>query len=172
MWVFGYGSLMWDNWETKRGCLRRVLADLPGYCRRFNKASVKNWGTIIAPGPTLNLIKNDVGVCRGVAFEFPDAQKADILVYLKDREGNAFPLHELSVRLIDQSEVSAFVPIYSGKNVIEGRTLEEVAAMVLTASGTDGKCVAYVNGIFEKLSVLGIKDPAVTELWEIINHRV
>jgi cation transport regulator ChaC len=94
----------------------------------------------------------------------------EVLSYLKEREGKAFPLHEMSVRLEDQSEVSAFVPIYSGKNVIEGKTLEEVAAMVLAASGTDGTCLAYVNGIAEKLSALGINDLATTELWERVNH--
>jgi cation transport protein ChaC len=171
MWVFGYGSLMWDGWETKHSCTRRVVADLSGYCRRFNKASVRNWGTKAAPGPTLNLSKVAAGVCRGIAFQFPDAQKVEILSYLEEREGKAFPLHEMLVCIEDQSEVSAFVPLYNGKNVIEGKTLEEVAEMVLAASGTDGTCLAYVNGIAEKLSALGINDPAVTELWKAVNHH-
>lgn len=172
MWVFGYGSLMWDGWETKHGCIRRVLADLPGYCRTFNKASVRNWGTKSAPCPTLNLSKVAGSVCRGIAFEFPDAQKAEILSYLKEREGKAFPLHEVPVHLEDQSDVSAFVPIYSGKNVIEGNTLEKVVSMVLAASGTNGTCLAYIKGIAEKLSALGINDPAVSELWgKVIHHH-
>jgi cation transport regulator ChaC len=41
MWVFGYGSLMWDHWETQFGCLRSLVADLPGYQRVFNKACEK-----------------------------------------------------------------------------------------------------------------------------------
>jgi glutathione-specific gamma-glutamylcyclotransferase len=169
MWVFGYGSLMWDGWEAKRGCTRRVVADLPGFCRRFNKASVRNWGTESAPGPTLNLSKAAAGICRGIAFEFPDTQKAEILSYLEEREGKGFLLHERLVRIDGQSEVSAFVPLYNGKNVIEGKTVEEVAEMVLAASGTEGACFDYVNGIAEKLSALGIGDPAVTELWRAVN---
>lgn len=39
MWVFGYGSLMWDGWEQEFGCLRRCVAVLKGYRRTFNKAS-------------------------------------------------------------------------------------------------------------------------------------
>ena len=171
MWVFGYGSLMWDSWETKHGCTRRVAADLVGYCRRFNKASVRNWGTKAAPGPTLNLSKLDTGVCRGIAFQFPDTLKMDVLTYLEKREGKAFPLQELLVRFEDQSEVSALVPLYNGPKVIEGKTTEELAAMVLTASGTDGTCLSYVNGIADKLSAMGISDPAVSALWKAVNNR-
>jgi hypothetical protein len=29
--------------------------------------------------------------------------------------------------------------------------------------------LSYVNGIAEKLSVLGVSDPAVTELWKAVN---
>lgn len=171
MWVFGYGSLMWDSWEIERGCTRRVVSELPSYCRRFNKASVRNWGTRAAPGPTLNLSKVTDGICRGIAFEFPDTKKEEILSYLESREGKAFPLQEVLVRINDQSGVSAFVPLYNGPNIIEGKTIEELAQMVLAASGTVGTCLSYVNGIAKKLSVLGVSDPAVTELWQAVNNH-
>jgi hypothetical protein len=42
MWIFGYGSLMFDGWESGYGCVRREWASLSGYRRVFGKKSVKN----------------------------------------------------------------------------------------------------------------------------------
>jgi len=98
MWVFGYGSLMWDGWEADRGCLGRVTAELRGYARAFNKLSVRNWGTRLYPGPTLNLIASDSS-CRGIAFEFPEARRADTVAYLIQREGKNFTLIERPIIL-------------------------------------------------------------------------
>lgn len=172
MWVFGYGSLMWDGWEEQHSCTRRVVADLLGYCRIFNKASVENWGSKSMPCPTLNLSEVIGGVCRGIAFEFSDTQKPTILTYLEKREGKTFPLHELSVRLEGQIEVSAFVPVYKGRNIIDGKTLEEASEMVSVASGTSGSCLTYIKGVAEKLSNLGIDDPVVSELWSKVKPHV
>jgi cation transport regulator ChaC len=94
----------------------------------------------------------------------------EVVSYLEKREGNAFPLHEVVVRLEGQSEVSALVPLYNGKNVIEGKTTKELATMALAASGTDGTCLSYVKGIAERLTALGINDPAVSDLWKAINN--
>src|SRR6266516_5412200 len=57
MWIFGYGSLMFDGWEAACGCTDRKWADLPGYRRCFNKKSVESRGTREAPGLTLNLVR-------------------------------------------------------------------------------------------------------------------
>lgn len=168
MWVFGYGSLIWSKWETQFDCTRRVLADLPDHCRIFNKASVKNWGTKDMPCPTLNLTRVAGGICRGVAFEFSDNQKQKLLGYLEKREGKA--PSEMSVQLDDQGQVLALVSFYEGKNVIIGKTLEETASMVASASGTKGYCLAYVKEIAEELSNLGIYDPVVAEFWSRVNH--
>jgi cation transport regulator ChaC len=65
MWVFGYGSLMWDNWQALHGGANGVLAELKGYERSFNKASQVNWGTNTAPGPTLNLVEKVFTSLRG-----------------------------------------------------------------------------------------------------------
>jgi len=57
MWVFGYGSLMWDGWENSYGCLRKSIAVLNSCRRTFNKASMKNRGSKKAPCPTLSLLQ-------------------------------------------------------------------------------------------------------------------
>lgn len=171
MWVFGYGSLMWDGWESQHACTRRILARLSGYSRKFNKASIKNWGTKELPGPTLNLSVVPTGLCEGIAFEFPDSKKVQILSYLEEREGKTFPLREVSVYLEGDLEILAFVPFYAGANVIEGESLDDIASMVLAASGTKGTGLDYVKGIAKQLSDLGINDPVVTELWNKVNSN-
>lgn len=164
MWVFGYGSLMWDGWEKRRGCSRRLLASLQGYCRVFNKASICNWGTKAAPCPTLNLKQGDFAVCVGVAFEFPAEKATEITGYLKEREGAGFTLTQLAVRLETGEEVRAFVPLYRGPNVLREMTAADLAATIKRATGTSGTCESYLRGIAGHLAALSIDDVAVAEL--------
>lgn len=163
MWVFGYGSLMWDGWEQKLGCLRRPEADLNGYCRIFNKASVRNWGSKMTPGPTLNLQASPGGSCRGIAFEFPDDKGAAVMDALKDREGG-FDLNPLPVRLTDGTPVAAITPIYSGKNIITGKSLDEIVAMIAAARGKSGSCKDYASNVIAQIQALGVHDAAIADL--------
>jgi cation transport protein ChaC len=163
MWVFGYGSLMWDGWEANRGCLRRVIAELRGYARTFNKLSVRNWGTHSCPGPTLNLIAGDSS-CQGVAFEFSEACSADIVAYLVKREGKNFILNERPIVLKEGAEVTALVPLYEGPNIIPPTSAFEIAAMALRAKGMSGTAAGYIKSVADHLQELGIDDPMVTKL--------
>jgi cation transport protein ChaC len=163
MWMFGYGSLMWDGWETDRGCLRRVTAALRGYARTFNKLSVRYWGTRPYPGPTLNLVASE-SCCCGTAFEFPEARCADIVAYLVRREGKNFTLNELPIVLEGGAAVTASVPLYRGPNVIPPTSASEIAAMALRAKGVSGSCASYIKGVADHLGELGIDDPAVVDL--------
>jgi cation transport protein ChaC len=161
MWIFGYGSLMWDGWQAPFGCKRFVTALLPGHQRIFNKASVVNWGTKTAPGPTLNLMPSKTS-CRGIAFEFADSAWPGIESYLRKREGRDFGLRPLEILIDNGPEVSAIVPIYEGKNLVKADTPEAIAALVTRASGRSGSCRAYVIDVATKLKNIGVDDPAVT----------
>ena len=168
MWVFGYGSLMWDHWEEARGYVRREKAMLNGYRRVFNKPSVRNWGTKTFPCPTLNLMGSNSSCCYGMAFEFLDSRKREILAYLAAREGKDFALLPLTVRLDLGDKVIATLPVYEGKNAISSDEAKCLAEMVLRANGRDGPCIRYVKGISEELRRLGIDDPTVRDLWDAV----
>ena len=168
MWVFGYGSLMWDGWEKRYNCLQRQVAGLRGYRRSFSKASVKNWGSPTNPGPTLNLEVDEHAACIGMAFEFPAKQAAEISLYLARREGKGFVLKPLQVSIKSEQTVTALVPIYDGPNVIRVESLAELARQVASAKGTSGQCRDYIRGIQLELNSLGISDPVVAETWNVV----
>lgn len=161
---------MWDGWEDELGCLSKSKADLKGYRRKFNKASVKNWGNKENPGPTLNVEQDESSACPGLAFEFSDKDKDKVLEYLRDREGKAFPLRERIVCLEDGREEKAFVPIYEGKNVLN-ETLEELSDRASRAEGTSGKCLDYVLNIETHLKSCGINDAEVSKMAELVRGK-
>ena len=170
MWVFGYGSLMWDGWEDQFGCTRKETATLRGYRRDFNKASVQNWGSESAAGPTLGLEALGEAECVGLAFEFPDDKRERLLHALRAREGSSFVLEEKEVYLASGPVVRAVVPVndrskttYMGKH-----TLEERARLAAVASGSSGLCRDYVKNIRDRLEALGVEDRGVEEFAALV----
>lgn len=172
MWVFAYGSLMWDRWEINADRIRSVAADLAGFRRAFNKASVKNWGSVNNPCPTLNLVADPSRSCKGIAFEFPDERRQEVIDYLQKREGKGFNLNEKELRLDNGDRVDAIVLIYSGKNLLNGKSCTELAAMARTAEGESGKCIDYARELITKLDDLGIDDPDIDEFWRALKQAV
>lgn len=172
MWVFGYGSLMWDGWEKEFGGKRAGLAELRNYRRSFNKLSIRNWGTPETPGPTLGLEPAFGALCIGAAFEITEDQSANVLSMLRRREGKSFGLRELTIRLPGGEDVEAVVavndtgcPTYVGM-----QSLEDRVAMAREARGTSGACADYVRRIQEILNTLGIQDKEVEEFARLLNQ--
>jgi len=137
MWVFGYGSLMWDGWEVEFGAARRERATLPGVRRDFNKASWKNWGTRAVPAPTLGLVPEAGASCVGFAFEFADANRDRVLATLRDREGKSFRLEEKPITLDSGEIVNAIVPVNdpSRATFIGNQSIEARAATCSSSRG-------------------------------------
>lgn len=172
MWIFGYGSLMWDGWEQQFDGEKIDGAGLKGYRRAFNKKSTTNWGTEQRPCPTLGLEKDESAACTGAAFRFPESQEEDVWVYLRDREGPSFDFVEVKVMLPSGQAVRAHVAINdpSARSYIGDRSPEEIASMMGGAEGDDGRCIDYLENTRAKLRSLSIEDDAVEKLWRAVKE--
>jgi cation transport protein ChaC len=166
MWVFGYGSLMWDGWEGDYGCSERSVATVQGYRRVLNKASVVNWGSASSPGPTLNLVPDAAAICSGMAFLIPDSETARTIAYLERREGRDFLFKDVDATLADGRKISAQVAIYSGRNLIDATSDDELVAKIMAAKGRDGTAADYVRNVAAKLSSIGVSDSYLTSIVE------
>lgn len=156
MWIFGYGSLMWDPGfaycEARPGLLR-------GYHRRFCVYSHRYRGTPERPGLVLGLDRG--GACRGIAFRVPAVDVEAALHYLWEREMSArtYRLAALAVGTPGGAvRAHAFVvdrahPSYAGR-----LSLDETARLILQGVGGRGPCRQYLENTVRQLEELGVID--------------
>ena len=81
LWLFAYGSLMWD--ETLAHC-ETVVAKLSGWHRELCIWTVLARGTPSLPGLTLGLLPG--GNCKGLAFRITKAEQPELLKTIWERE--------------------------------------------------------------------------------------
>ena len=171
-WVFGYGSLIWQpgfDFVDKR------LAVLAGYRRAFCMASIMYRGTPEAPGLVLALDRDESGSCTGIAYHVPPATAEATLAYLRERELVSYAYDEarLPVRLDGGEEVEAVAyvsnrahPQYRG-----GLSLEDQAEVIARAVGPRGFNSDYLLNTVDSLEALGLHDPDLGRLAELVRTR-
>jgi glutathione-specific gamma-glutamylcyclotransferase len=165
VWIFAYGSLMWDQ-EFPRAASEPAL--LRGWHRSFCLYSYDYRGTRAQPGLTLGLDRG--GACRGIAFCLPPETRAEALDLLWLREMTAprvYDMRLLPVR-IPNGVWRAFAftvrrdhPDYAGR-----LPLDDAARIIAAASGRRGTCRDYLLGTLRHLDELGIGDGPLRRLAE------
>lgn len=172
MWIFGYGSLMYDGWEEPHACIRREQATLLDHERSFTKASTRNWGSKRFPAPTLRLMPREAAACHGVAFQFAPTNADAVIDYLRGREGKNFTPRSVALRLSGGEVVHGECFFYDGRNLIAEGDLEHLATMALRASGTDGTGLDYIRRTKRELEDMGIRDDNVDALYAAVTARL
>ena len=160
MWVFGYGSLMWDpgfDWRA------RVPARLSDWRRSFCMTSIHYRGTPDHPGLVLALDAVKGGHCDGVAYAVSPDRAAATHAYLRERELISYAYDEriLPLDLTDGRRVEALCyVIHRDHDQYCGRlSLEEQAKIIASAAGLRGPNADYLWNTVAHLGHLGILDP-------------
>lgn len=164
LWVFAYGSLIW-NPEFEAVEQRRAVAS--GWHRSFCLELTRWRGTREVPALLLALDRG--GTCVGIAYRLPQGDKHRQIVRLLDRELDANPPTNVP-RWIQVSTIEgrltalAFVALQSGRAYAGKRPLPEVASVLCRAAGHWGSAAQYAFNTISKLEEHGIRD---RNLWEI-----
>jgi cation transport protein ChaC len=161
LWIFAYGSLMWDPAihivEIRTGVLQ-------GYQRRFCLKSHIGRGS--AEKPALMAGLETGGACQGLALRLP----ADAV----DRETEILWMREM----IAGTYVPTVVPVETPQGPVEAVTFvmnqqsdryvcldfEATARMIATGRGRRGTCLEYLENLAERLDLLGLHDADIAAL--------
>ena len=163
LWVFGYGSLMWD--PDIHFCEVR-LAELPRHRRRFSHRTRLGRGSSERPGLMLTLEPGEGG-CTGLVFrvEAALADHESALLWRREMLRGIYRPCLLPVHT-PQGRVSALVfaanPAHADH--VGELPLPETAAIIARASGVLGSNLQYLEQLVRQLEHLGLCDDYLKQL--------
>ncbi|WP_417712920.1 gamma-glutamylcyclotransferase [Pseudophaeobacter arcticus] len=159
MWVFGYGSLLWNPGFP---VARREVATLQGYARSFCMSSIHHRGSEEAPGLVLALDEVKGSQCQGLALAVAAGEEDKTLAYLREREliSSAYLERDLTVALHTGEEVEAVTYVIDPHHAqyCGGLAREKQAQIIATAVGGRGPNTEYLYNTAEHLREIGLGD--------------
>lgn len=171
MWVFGYGSLVWNPGFD---VTERVIARLSEFHRSFCMRSVHHRGTDDNPGLVLALDAAPGALCHGVALRAKPEEAECVLAYLRERElvSSAYLEKRLEIALDDGRQVEALTYVVDADHVqyCGGLDLEEQAQIIARAVGGRGPNTEYLFNTTAHLKQLGIHDKELDWLVRRVRH--
>lgn len=159
LWVFGYGSLLWNPGfepvEARQG-------RLDGWHRSFCMLSIHHRGTVEHPGLVLALDAQQDARCTGMVLRVAEEDTDEVLAYLRERElvSAAYLEVKLPVTLDDGREIEAVTYVIDASHAqYVDFDLETQAQMIASAVGGRGPNYEYLDNTASHLDKMGISDP-------------
>jgi len=155
LWLFAYGSLMWDP-AIRIAEIRR--ATLHGFHRRFCLKVQIGRGSKEHPG--LMAALDEGGECHGLAFRIPShaVDRETEILWMREMIAEAYrPVFQTVLTPQGELEALAFVMDRSSVRFADV-SVAEAAALVAAGTGILGTNLEYFNNLAEHVAVLGIKD--------------
>ena len=169
LWVFGYGSLMW-NPEFAHD--EAVLATLEGWHRSFCMRSVHHRGSAAAPGLVLALDALAQARCQGLALRVRPGTHDATMQALRARElvSSAYFETTVPLSLADGRQVEAVTYVIDPDHAqyCGGLPLDEQAEIIARAQGDRGPNDEYLFNTAAHLQELGIEDAELTWLARVV----
>ena len=159
MWVFGYGSLLWNpGFEVAK----TVVANLPGFARSFCMRSIHHRGTSAEPGLVLALDEHKGAACKGLALAVAEGHEDRTLTMLRERELISSAYLEKTLQVTPESgpPMAAITYVIDADHVqyCGGLALEEQAQIIAHATGQRGPNDEYLFNTASHLAGIGLRD--------------
>ena len=166
VWVFGYGSLMW-NPDFK--LIEKRTGTLKGYHRRLCMKSIVYRGSPDYHGLVFGLDNGES--CQGMAFRISKENIQSELQKIWAREmfaGTYIPTWVNVTTKKGAISAITFVINHDHDHYIPNLQLEEIVERVVRAEGNCGSCHDYVINTAKSLHVLGLRDAKLEQLLTLI----
>ena len=170
LWVFGYGSLLWNPGFVPVTTVKACLHD---YHRSFCMLSIHHRGSEEEPGLVLALDAATGARCTGVAFQIAPDEEDKVLGELRERELVSSAYFEQHVDLsTDNGEIIRALAYVIDPDHVQycQFDLEKQAQMIATAVGGRGPNTEYLFNTAAHLDQLNIRDKDMS--WLVDRVRV
>ncbi|MEJ8473670.1 gamma-glutamylcyclotransferase [Roseibium algae] len=165
IWVFAYGSLMWDP-AFHFSEVRR--ASLTGYHRRFCLQSEVGRGTAERPGLMAGL--DTGGQCNGLVFRIEAERLEEESHFVWRRE---MLMHSYTPEFLEMEtelgsvEAMAFVVNRDNPLLLPPMSLEETARRIAGAEGFLGPNIDYVENLAASFELMNLEDDELFQLRDL-----
>lgn len=169
VWLFGYGSLMWNPTVRYSECRDGLIY---GFHRRFCFWTQLGRGSPECPGLMLALDRG--GSCRGMAFRIPAAEaEAELrLIWMREMISGVYGVRWVTVHAPEgRVRAITFVvnqqhPLYVGELPV---TVQ--ARHIARAAGWIGSCREYLDNTIAHLDELGVRDTTLHRLQSLVHQE-
>ena len=163
LWIFGYGSLMWDP-GFRFAEVRRAY--VPDYSRRFILKDIYGGrGTVDAPGLMAALDRGSG--CDGLVFRVlrEHVEEETEILWRREKVGPAYTATFVEAVVAEEPVTAlAFVADHDAELIDPNLTRDEQIHFLATGVGFFGPSIDYLKNIAKKFTALGIHDEEVTSL--------
>lgn len=162
LWVFGYGSLIWDPgfvFDDVR------IARLEGFHRRFCLRSELGRGSVEKPGLMLGLDRG--GSCESLAFRVaPDVLETETrLLWQREMLRHTYaPTYVPLATATGPITALTFIIDPTCVNYRDNLSQSEAALLLATGEGIFGSSFDYIDNLVRHLDAFGIHDDKVRTL--------
>jgi cation transport protein ChaC len=168
LWVFAYGSLMWDP-AMDFAEVRHAWVD--GFRRSFCLWDEGGRGTPQVPGLMLALDRG--GSCEGLTFRI-EADKLDhetFILFRREMIARAYLPEWLELQTASGPvRALGFTANHENERIKPDLPLDLQTSMIARAEGHLGTNFAYLSDTRRKLGVLGIEDPYIAGLYDRVSE--
>lgn len=169
MWVFAFGSLMWNPCFEYDAMAAGLLR---GYDRKFHIWTTRARGTPDNPGLGLCL-EDCAGGCRGVVYRLVEDDVDDAWERLWEREmgSGVYRPVWVAVETEEHGRVPAltFVVNRDHSHYAGPMPIDRMARIMAGAAGTYGLCRDYLAGTIAEMRKLNVVDPELEALLEAVD---
>ena len=170
MWVFGYGSLIWN---PALNFTEKLRGKIHGYHRRFCLWSTIGRGSPSKPGLMLGLEQG--GSCKGIFYKIDRREirtELDI-VFRRELITDAYRPTWVSARVSDKSPFNAIAFVINRDHNRYAGTLDDETMIrtIAEAKGTLGSCSEYFYETVLQLDNHGMPDPRLATIARHVRQR-